>query len=119
MNIKDFAQIIIETYKGTIGKGPSSIKVTELDNVLLIDIKGALTPLEYSLLQIAPENKEIIREIRSKILGHVLQKDIEQILKDTHQYDLEIKDYLFGLDYDHDRMLVMIICNKRLGLTNP
>lgn len=81
MNIKDFAQIIIETYKGTIGKGPSSIKVTELDNVLLIDIKGALTPLEYSLLQIAPENKEIIREIRSKILGHVLQKDIEQILK--------------------------------------
>jgi len=118
MDLKKFTQLVIEIHKGAIGKGPSAVRVLELDNVLVLDIKGSLTTIEASLAKIAEENKVLIRKTRRIILEHILEQYGSKLWQGLAKPDLLLEDYTFALDYLNDRTIIVLIFNMPLGIAD-
>ncbi|HBE78566.1 MAG TPA: hypothetical protein DDW65_12445 [Firmicutes bacterium] len=111
---RDIAHIIVQTLKVTTGKGPNLVKVNISENVIIIDIKGALTTLESTLIEKSHQNVILVKAIRKKIIKAELANITAKIQELTHMSDLQIKCFNLEIDYENDRQIILFICNKFL-----
>lgn len=59
---------ITKLYKEGFGKGPDETNVKILNNILVIQLDGALTPMEENL-RLLPEGENIIYKIRETLMN--------------------------------------------------
>ncbi|HBE78567.1 MAG TPA: hypothetical protein DDW65_12450 [Firmicutes bacterium] len=111
---RDIAHIIVQTLKRTTGKGPNLVKVNISENVIIIDIKGALTTLEHTLIKKSCQNVLLVKVIRKKIINAELANITAEFKQLTHMPDLQIKCFTSEIDYENDRQIILFICNKFL-----
>ena len=114
MNTKEVIQMIIDSYKRTVGKGPGLVKINIDENVIILDVKGVLTPLEQTLLKYSSCNKELIKSMRSQITENELAGILEMLRQLSNNPKLEIKSYSMEFDYENDRQFMLFIFSHSL-----
>lgn len=114
----EIKQLVIRAFKSDYGKGPESVRVSISDNIILIDIRGSLSPLETALLRKVPESsKKIIKSLRKQLLDSDLDYYTAEARRITNIKDLKLETYTFEIDFHHDRQIMIFICNKSLDHT--
>ena len=113
---KLIAMMLIEHFKEWTGKGPRNIRVYTVDNVLLADIIGVLTPLEQNLLRCGEENKKLIIDVRNQLIQKDLAEFARNLGKIIGKMDLAVKSYTFDFDFENDRQILVYILNHPIKL---
>ena len=113
MDIKEIVRLVIEEYKSNFGKGPSAVRVHIDDNCLYLTIKGSLTTMEKTALNISESSKTLIWNMRKLIIDHVL---LVKYAKRLAVYGLAVENYTFEFDYQNDQQVMIIIFNKPLQI---
>ncbi len=111
---QEITHIIVQSFKATIGKGPSSVKINISENIIIADVKGALTTLEHTLIKNSVRNIVLIKVIRKKILETAFEYLSTQLQEITNIPDIKIKSFTTEIDYDNDRQIIVFVCNKFL-----
>jgi uncharacterized protein YbcI len=111
---QEIAHVIVQSFKAATGKGPSLVKVNVSENVIIADIKGALTTLEHNLIRVSNQNLILVKAIRKKIMKMELENITIKFQDLTHIPDLRIKSFTMEIDYENDRQIIVFICNKFL-----
>ena len=111
---QEIAHIIVQSFKATTGKGPSLVKINISENVIIADIKGALTTLEHTLIKNSNQNLILVRAIRKKIVKMELENIAVKLQELTLIPDLRIKSFTTEIDYENDRQIIIFFCNKFL-----
>ena len=107
--------IIVQCFKTTIGKGPSLVKVSISENIIITDVKGALTVLEQTLIQNSTRNILLVKAIRKKIMETAIRHLSSQLQEATGIPDLKITSFTIEIDYENDRQIIIFVCNKFLS----
>jgi len=74
-------EALIQFEKEYMGRGPQETKAFILDDMILVRLKGVLTPAEQQLVK-NPQGTELIKRVRSHLLEQgreLLTKEIESI----------------------------------------
>jgi uncharacterized protein YbcI len=111
---REIGHIIVQILKNATGKGPSFVRVNLSENILIVDIKGALTAMERTLLKDSTGNLGLIRIIRKKIMESAMNEFVNQLQEVTHIADLNVNRCNIEIDYENDRLIMIFICNQFL-----
>jgi len=77
------SQTIIRFEKEYMGRGPLETKSTLLDDLLLVRLKGVLTPTEIKLAESQDRGRYLLKQVRQQLLDFgrpLLQSAVEEIL---------------------------------------
>jgi uncharacterized protein YbcI len=113
---QELAHIIVQSFKVATGKGPSLVKVNISENIIIADVKGALTTLEHTLIKNSIRNITLIKVIRKKILETAFEHLSTQLQEVTNIADLRITSFTTEIDYENDRQIIVFVCNKFLNV---
>jgi uncharacterized protein YbcI len=111
---QEIAHIIVQNFKSGIGKGPSLVKINISENIIVADVKGAVTTLEHTLIKNSLQNIRLIKVIRKRILETVLEHLSTQLQEATNIPDINITSFTSEIDYENDRQIIVFVCNKFL-----
>jgi Uncharacterized conserved protein (DUF2294). len=111
---QDITHIIVQLLKDCTGKGPSLVKVNVSENVIIADIKGALTAIEHTLIKSSTCNMALVKVMREKIMEITTESMSVQLQQLTRMPELRIKSIGVEIDYENDRQILVIICNQSL-----
>ena len=66
----DISEAIIKFEKEYMGRGPTETKTHIIDDLVLVRLKGILTPAEYQLAKAenSPRVRELIKQVRHELL---------------------------------------------------
>ena len=81
----DISQAVIRFEKEIMGRGPLETKTYLLDDLVLIRLKGVLTPSELKLAETndRPRGRYLLKQVRQELLDHgrpVLEDIIREVL---------------------------------------
>lgn len=111
---QEIAHIIVQSFKAAIGKGPSLVKINISENIIIADVKGALTTLEHTLIKNSVRNITLIKVIRKKVLETAFEHLSTQLQEVTNISDIKIISFTTEIDYENDRQIIVFVCNKFL-----
>ena len=106
--------VVVEIYKRLMGRGPTGVRITVVDNIMYLDIKGALTPLERYLLRSDPGNEFIVKSVRDQIIDNEGKYFIANLRRITGKSDLFYKSHKLDFDFENDRLIGFAIFNQPL-----
>jgi uncharacterized protein YbcI len=76
----EISQVVVQFERDYMGRGPAETRTHLLRDMVIIRLKGILTPAEHQLVKV--EGVELVKQVRSKLLetGRArLSKSIEEI----------------------------------------
>lgn len=65
----NFANAIVQFEKEHLGRGPVDAHVFFIEDMILVRLRGVLSPIEVKLMQ-SPEGRTLIRQLRRQLLVH-------------------------------------------------
>ncbi len=115
MHHKEITHLFIQRFKEVMGRGPSLVRINISENIINADIKGVLTIPEQSLLKNSINNKVLIKVIRKQLMELVFRDFSAELQTITNIDDLELLNYTFVIDFENDRQVMVLVCNKVLS----
>jgi len=78
----EISKALIQFEKDFMGRGPTACKTYIIDDIILVRLKGVLTPAEQHLSK-NPEGRELIKRVRANLLENartLLAEVIEKVV---------------------------------------
>jgi uncharacterized protein YbcI len=76
----EFTRAMIKFEKEYLGRGPQDVRTTFLDDLIIVRLRGILTPAESKLAE-SDDGRELVKETRRKLF-ETARTMIEQMVKE-------------------------------------
>lgn len=107
----EFSKSIVKLEKEFFGRGPADIRTFFVNDMILVRLRGILTPAEIKLAE-TPEGYELIKRTRRQLLENT-RGVMEQIIQDT--LGCSLLNLHTDMSAEHDERVIVFTVDQDIN----